>query len=66
MATGQVKWFDNRKGFGFLSQADGEEVFVHYRNVEGEGFRKLKDGQEVEFDIVEGDKGLFAENVRPV
>ena len=66
MATGQVKWFDNRKGFGFLSQAAGEAVFVHYRNVEGEGFRKLKDGQEVEFDIVEGDKGLFAENVRPV
>lgn len=66
MATGQVKWFDNRKGWGFLSQADGEEVFVHYRNVEGEGFRKLKDGQEVEFDVVEGDKGLYAENVRPV
>ncbi len=66
MATGQVKWFDNRKGFGFLSQADGEEVFVHYRNVAGEGFRKLKDGQEVEFDVVEGDKGLYAENVRPI
>ena len=47
MATGHVKWFDNRKGWGFITQSDGEEVFVHYRNVVGDGFRKLKDGQEV-------------------
>jgi len=65
MATGQVKWFDNRKGWGFITQSDGQDVFVHYRNITAEGFRKLKDGQEVEFDVVEGEKGLYAENVRP-
>jgi CspA family cold shock protein len=64
MATGSVKWFDNRKGWGFITQADGQDVFVHYRNIQGDGFRKLKDGDEVEFEVVEGDKGLFAENVR--
>lgn len=66
MATGHVKWFDNRKGWGFITQADGEDVFVHYRNVVGEGFKTLKDGQLVEFDVVQGDKGLHAENVRAV
>ncbi|MHC4957422.1 MAG: cold-shock protein [Planctomycetota bacterium] len=66
MATGNVKWFDNRKGWGFITHSDGQDVFVHYRNIESEGFRKLKDGQPVEFEVVEGDKGLFAENVRPV
>ncbi len=66
MATGQVKWFDNRKGWGFITQADGEDVFVHYRNVVGDGFKSLKDGQQVEFDVVQGDKGLHAENVRAV
>lgn len=64
MATGSVKWFDNRKGWGFITVADGQDVFVHYRNIVGDGFRKLKDGDQVEFDIVEGEKGLFAENVR--
>ena len=66
MATGQVKWFDNRKGWGFITQADGEDVFVHYRNVVGDGFKTLKDGQQVEFDVVQGEKGLHAENVRAV
>jgi len=66
MATGHVKWFDNRKGWGFITQADGEDVFVHYRNVVGDGFKTLKDGQMVEFDVVQGDKGLHAENVRAV
>ncbi|MGQ0612161.1 MAG: cold-shock protein [Planctomycetaceae bacterium] len=66
MAIGQVKWFDNRKGWGFITQADGEDVFVHYRNVVGDGFKSLKDGQQVEFDVVQGDKGLHAENVRAV
>ncbi|MHC4342480.1 MAG: cold-shock protein, partial [Planctomycetota bacterium] len=66
MARGNVKWFDNRKGWGFITQADGQDVFVHYRNIHGDGFRKLKDGDEVEFDVVEGDKGLFAENVRVI
>ena len=66
MATGNVKWFDNRKGWGFITLEDGKDVFVHYRNIDGDGFRKLKDGEPVEFDVVEGDKGLFAENVRLV
>ncbi len=66
MVTGQVKWFDNRKGWGFITQSDGQDVFVHFRNITGEGFRKLKDGQQVEFELVQGDKGLYAENVRPV
>ena len=65
MATGQVKWFDNRKGWGFITQSDGQDVFVHYRNINSEGFRKLKDGQEVEFDVVEGEKGPRATNVMP-
>ncbi len=64
MATGNVKWFDNRKGWGFITQSDGEEVFVHYRAIDGDGFRKLKDGQEVEFEVVQGEKGLYAENVK--
>ena len=66
MATGNVKWFDNRKGWGFITQTDGQDVFVHFRNINGEGFRKLKDGDGVEFDVVEGEKGLFAENVVPL
>ncbi len=66
MATGNVKWFDNRKGWGFITQADGQDVFVHFRNIDGEGFRKLKDGDGVESEVVEGEKGLFAENVKPV
>jgi len=66
MATGQVKWFDNRKGWGFITQADGQDVFVHYRNITGDGFKTLKDGQAVEFDVVQGDKGLHAENVRTI
>jgi CspA family cold shock protein len=66
MVTGQVKWFDNRKGWGFITHSDGQDVFVHYRNITGDGFRKLKDGQQVEFELVEGEKGPFAENVRPI
>ena len=66
MATGNVKWFDNRKGWGFITLTDGQDIFVHYRNIDGDGFRKLKDGEPVEFELVEGDKGMFAENVRPV
>ena len=61
--TGTVKWFDAKKGFGFIEGQDGEDVFVHFRSIKSEGFRSLKDGQEVEFDIEEGDKGLQAANV---
>jgi len=64
MAVGKVKWFDIRKGWGFIEQESGEDVFVHYSSIQGDGFRKLTDGDEVEFDIVQGDKGLHAENVQ--
>ena len=64
MTVGKVKWFDIRKGWGFIEQEDGEDVFVHYSSLEGDGFRKLADGDGVEFDIVQGDKGLQAENVK--
>lgn len=64
MTVGKVKWFDIRKGWGFIEQEAGEDVFVHYSSLEGDGFRKLADGDDVEFDIVQGDKGLQAENVK--
>ena len=66
MATqGTVKWFSNEKGYGFISRADGEDVFVHFSAIQGEGFKNLTEGQEVEFDIVDGPKGQQAANVRP-
>ncbi len=67
MATqGTVKWFSNEKGYGFISRADGDDVFVHFSAIQGEGFKTLTEGQEVEFDVVEGPKGQQAANVRPV
>ena len=66
MTTGTVKWFSNEKGYGFLARADGEDVFVHFSAVSGDGYRTLSEGQEVEFDIVDGPKGKQAANVRPV
>jgi CspA family cold shock protein len=60
---GKVKWFSDSKGYGFISQTDGPDVFVHHSNIAGEGFRTLEEGQEVEFEIVEGTKGLQAQNV---
>ena len=65
--NGTVKWFNNAKGFGFITRQESEDdVFVHFRSIEGEGFRTLNEGQEVEFTMVEGPKGLQAENVSKV
>ncbi len=63
MPEGTGKWFNQRKGYGFISTTDGQDIFVHYSNISGEGFKTLVEGDEVSFDIVEGEKGLRAENV---
>jgi len=65
MATGRVKWFNESKGFGFISQDDGDDVFVHYSEIQGDGFRTLHEEQEVTFEITQGPKGLQAANVVP-
>ena len=66
MASGTVKWFSPEKGFGFITQPDGPDVFVHFSAIEGEGYRNLEEGQAVEFDVTDGDKGPQASNVRAV
>lgn len=66
MPTGSVKWFDTKKGFGFIINPDGKDVFVHYTSIDGEGFRALKDGEQVEYEQIEGDKGLLAKHVKRV
>lgn len=66
MATGTVKFFNNEKGYGFISREDGEDVFVHYSNIQGSGYRSLEEGQRVEFDIGPGRKGDEAQNVRVI
>ena len=63
MAQGTVKWFNDQKGFGFISQENGPDVFVHFSAIEGSGFKSLEEGQKVEFDVVEGPKGPQAANV---
>jgi cold shock protein len=64
MAIGTVKWFNDAKGFGFISQESGEDVFVHHTAINMDGFRTLKEGERVEFDVSQGPKGLQAANVR--
>jgi CspA family cold shock protein len=61
--TGSVKWFDTAKGYGFLEREGSDDVFVHFRAIQGDGFKKLDEGQQVEFSVVKGDKGLQAEDV---
>ncbi len=63
MSEGTVKWFNPRKGYGFITAEDGKDIFVHYADISGEGYRTLVEGDTVTFDIVEGEKGLRAENV---
>jgi cold shock protein len=66
MSHGKVKWFNDAKGYGFITHEDGRDVFVHYSSIEGEGFRSLTQGQEVEYEAEEGPKGLHASLVRKV
>jgi CspA family cold shock protein len=66
VAAGTVKWFSPEKGFGFITQDNGPDVFVHFSGITGEGYKNLEEGQSVEFDIVEGQKGPQAQNVRVV
>jgi CspA family cold shock protein len=62
--TGTVKWFDNAKGYGFIQRGTGQDdVFVHFRQIQGEGYRTLQEGQQVQFNVVQGQKGLQAEEV---
>ncbi len=64
MAEGTVKWFNDSKGFGFITQDDGGDIFVHHTAIQGSGFKSLSEGDRVEFDIVKGQKGPAAANVR--
>jgi len=66
MERGKVKWFNENKGYGFIEREDGDDVFVHFSAIQGDGFKTLTEGQEVEFEIVEGEKGPQAKNVSKV
>lgn len=63
MANGKVKWFNNSKGYGFIEKEDGGDVFVHFSAIQGDGFKSLNEGESVEFEIAQGDKGPQAANV---
>lgn len=66
MARGKVKWFSDKKGYGFIAKDDGGDVFVHHTAIQGSGFKTLAEGQDVEFEVVQGEKGLQARNVSKV
>jgi CspA family cold shock protein len=66
MTRGKVKWFNDQKGYGFITPESGEDVFVHHKSIQGEGFKSLAEGQEVEFDVEKGPKGYQAVNVTKV
>jgi len=66
METGTVKWFNSSKGYGVISREEGDDVFVHYRSIEGDGYKSLEEGEKVQFEITEGPKGLQATNVSKV
>ena len=66
MAEGAVKWFSNEKGYGFIQQDGGEDVFVHFSEIQGDGYKSLSEGQRVEFEVAQGNKGLQASSVRAI
>jgi CspA family cold shock protein len=66
MSTGNVKWFDCKKGFGFIVGPEGKDVFVHFSSIDGNGFRSLQDGEPVEYELISGAKGLSALNVKRI
>jgi cold shock protein len=66
MEKGKVKWFNNTKGYGFVTRESGEDVFVHYRSITGDGYKSLKQGDDVQFEVEQGPKGLQATNVQKV
>ncbi|MDD5681689.1 MAG: cold-shock protein [Candidatus Omnitrophica bacterium] len=66
MSKGTVKWFSNQKGYGFITTEDGKDVFVHHTSIIGEGYKTLKEGQSVEFEVGQGPKGEHATNVKPL
>jgi CspA family cold shock protein len=66
MSVGTVKWFDSKKGFGFILGEEGEDIFVHFSVIQGDGFRSLKDGESVEYEVERGQKGLLAKNVKRI
>ena len=66
MSEGKVKWFDERKGFGFIETDGGKDVFVHYKSIQAGGFKTLQEGQRVSFDVQQGKKGPAAENVKSI
>lgn len=63
MSEGKVRWFNSHKGYGFIATSDGQDIFVHFNNIAGDGFRTLNEGDTVSFDLVKGEKGMRAENV---